>query len=124
MLTEEKTSSSVSATASVSEKCPDASSRLIDTSKKITERDVLVLRHRLLLKEEEKVTEQLSVFKDEKANLAKKSLLMDEKLKYIEAKHENVQLQNELLKLDLARRQSEMFQIVTFPESVEKAVEQ
>ena len=70
------------------------------------------------------MTEQLSVFKDQKANLAKKSLLMDEKLKYIEAKRENVQLQNELLKLDVARRQSEIFQIVTFPDSVDKAVEQ
>ena len=39
------------------------------------------------------------------------------KQKYIEAKNENIQLQNELLKLEIAQKQSEVLQIVTYTDA-------
>ena len=109
--------STATTASSVAQKSKNRFEKSGKKGRQVTERDVLILRHRLLLKEEERVKEQLSLIREEKASLVTKCELMKQKFKYIEAKHENIQLQNELLKLEIAQKQSEVLQIVTYTDA-------
>ena len=45
---------------------------------------------------------------------------MRQKFKFIEANHENIQLQNEFLKLEIAKKQIEILQTVKFTDTDQK----